>query len=436
MARSLNEAKGFSVIELMIVMVISTVVLASTFTLMGGTMRSASTNYELTTASQEFRISQEMLNRDFISLADGLVGVSAVWIPTDFATKYLTVRPASEIDPGSTGFVSATSTISDNDVPAGTTIDNNGTTENLLPGSDRVTIMTNDNTFAPVEVPWGSYSFSENKIWINPSRINDFKVGEFYCFVAGGTAIFAVVTSVNTGNNTVVFDAGDTFGINRLGVTGTVAIGTSYGMVPAVLKRIQMITYFLDDKNRLIRRVWGVNDKPFIENVVAEHVHSLQFKYTMDPGTTGVVLGAPIDQINIDQGNSLRMVTFSTSVESVNNITNGQKQHIEGSTTVGVRNVQFLEAPVPRDTTGNTALPYPQPTPYVTPTPTPTPVPTPTPPPTPVPTPTPIPTPPPPGTPTPTPIPTPIPTPPPPTPTPTPTPTPPPPTPTPGNGDN
>jgi len=74
-------------------------------------------------------------------------------------------------------------------------------------------------------------------------------------------------------------------------------------------------------------------------------------------------------------------------VETAYPLQDGKYYKVESTTQIGVRNLQFSEAPVPQDSQGNTDLPNPGPTPNIPPTTSPTPVKTPTPIPTPSPTP-------------------------------------------------
>ena len=144
--------------------------------------------------------------------------------------------------------------------------------------------------------------------------------------------------------------------------------------------RVQIIQYFVDTEGRLIRRVFGLKDAGHSDAVIAENLTDLQFRYILQPTTTGTnIYDQPISQVGMDERNLVRLVEPSISVETTKQLQDGQTYQVEGTTQIGIRNLQFLEAAVPKDWEGNTALPYTPPIPYVTPTPTPTPSPTPTP---------------------------------------------------------
>src|ERR1044072_3576959 len=117
-SRKQNSA-GFSMIELIIVMVLTLIIMAAVFTLLKGTVTTANNNYEMTGAQQGLRISQEYLARDILTVGDGVKGIGLIWLPTRFVTDYLSARTASALDPSNTGFVSVGAIVSDDNVPAG-----------------------------------------------------------------------------------------------------------------------------------------------------------------------------------------------------------------------------------------------------------------------------------------------------------------------------
>ncbi|MBK8809369.1 MAG: prepilin-type N-terminal cleavage/methylation domain-containing protein [Acidobacteria bacterium] len=422
---------GFSMVELIVVMVVTMIVLSGVFTLMRGAITSANANYEMTGATQSMRNAQEYITRDILTAADGLKGTTNIWLSTQFVTKYLTTRTASEIDPSNIGFTNVGSIVTDNNIAAGVVIHDSTPASTLLPNSDRITFLVTDTTFSPVDIPAWWTNYDSGKIWIPGGDVSRFSTGEIYYLSSGGTGSFGTITNVNAPDWSISWGNGDAQGLNRLGWTSPLASATNYGQNPSTLKRVNIVQYFVDAEGRLIRRVFGVKGQAFLDSIVAEHLVTLQFRYVMKPGVDTTILEQPVENVAFDEASLIRTIELSISVRTAYQLQDGDYHQVEGTTKIGVRNIQFLEAAVPRDSQGNTDLPYPGPTPWVTPTPLPTPIPTPTPVPTPTPTPSPTPFP----TTTPTPVPTPTPTATPvPTPTPTPVPTPTP-TPTPGSGE-
>lgn len=416
-------------IELIVTLVLTLIITAAVFTLLRGTITTANNNYEMTGAQQGLRISQEFLARDILTVGDGIKGVGLIWLPTRFVTDYLTVRSAAVLDPSNTGYVSIGAVISDNNVPAGRNVPGSVPATTVKSSTDRITLVTMDRTFSTIDLAPADVSSNTGFITVPPSRFGDFTNGEVYFLTNGAAGTFGTITSLDSGNNRIYWGNGDAYGLNRTGNSGGMN-SVSGGGLPMMLMRVQIIHYFIDANERLVRRVFGVRQNGFIDNVVAEHVETLQFRYVLKPAGTTTILEQPREQINLEDASLVRMIEPSLSIKTAHKLQDNQYEQLVGTTQIGVRNIQFLEAPVPLDSAGNTDLPNPGPTPNITPTPTPVPPPTPTPVPTPVPSPTPIPSPTPTPNPTatpprtPTPVPTRTPTPRPPTPTPVRTPTP------------
>lgn len=414
--------------ELIVVMVIMMVVISAVFALMRGTIIGANANYEVTTASQSLRNAQEYISRDALVVGDGFKSISNIWLPTSFVTNYLTARSAATLDPSNAGFLSVGSVISDDNVAAGKTVLNTTPSTNVLPTTDRITMLSVDPSFSSVPLLAGSANVTNGEITIPGGNTSNYAVGEIYHISGGGNGAFGIITSITGGK--IVWGESDAFGLNHFGATGNIGTATGgNGSAPATLTRVNIIHYFVDASGKLIRRAFGVKGAPFVDSVIAEHVKNLQFRYTLQPDVNGTIYRAPIAQLALTDASMVRMIESAVEIETANELQDGQKSKVDGVTEIGVRNLQFMQAPVPYDAQGNTTLPNPGPTPFMTPLPTPSPTPSPTPVPTATPSPTPSPTPG--GTPvpTPTPIPTPTPTP---TPTPVPTPTP---TPTPSTGE-
>lgn len=401
-----NQA-GFSIVEMIIVMVITLLILAATFSLMRGTISTANTSYETTSATQNLRNSHEFLTRDILVVGDGLRGVANIWLPTGFVTNYLTVRSAAKIDPLNTGFVDIGAVITDDQVPADTKVPGSNPATTVLPNTDRLTLLATDPGFDPIDLPVNSTNLNTGKIKIPADRLGDFTVGEIYYITSGGTGAFGVITSI-VGDG-IFWAEGDAFSFNRYGVTGPLGVGTNRNKSAAVMMRVQIVNYFVDAEGKLIRRAFGAKGASFMDSVIAEHIRDLQFRYILKPSDDGKIFDPPADQLDLSQATAVRIIEPQVAAETAYALQDGEKHIVDGKTQIGVRNIQFLEAPVPLDKQGNTALPNPGPTPKLTPTPTPTPVKTPTPikSPTPVKSPTPKPTPTPVKTPTPIPTPTP-----------------------------
>lgn len=409
MKKLYKNQTGFSLIELLVVMVVMLIIMAATFSLLRGAIMTANANYEMTTAAQGLRNSQEFLTRDILIVGDGLKGISNIWLPTAFVTDYLTIRTAAELDPTNRGFVSVGSIIADSNIPANVSVKGSNPPTMIKERTDRTTLLAIDPNFASIDIPVNAVNLNTGQINIPAARINDFKVGEIYFVTSGGTGAFGMVTAVDTAANQIFWAEGDSLGLNRFGSTGPLGVGTNKGNNSASLKRLNLIQYYVDVDGKLFRRVFGVQNAGFIDSVIAEHLINFQVKYTLKPSTEGSIFEQPSRILKPDDASLVRMIEPSVAVETAYPLQSGQKEQVDGLTAIGVRNLQFLEAPVPMDRHGNTKLSNPGPTPNVTPVPTPpTPTPTATPKPTATPTPKPTATPVPTVKPTPTATPTPI----------------------------
>lgn len=405
--RNNKQEAGFSLMELMVVMVIMLIVLSATFTLLRGSITTATTNFEMTTAQQNLRNSQEFLTRDVLTVGDGLFGVANIWLPTKFVEQYLISEKNKNTTLPDSGYITVGAVISDNDLDEGVNVKQSEPATTVLNRTDRITMMAMDENFPSIDLPVGATDANTGRINIPASRLSDFTVGEIYFISNGATGVFGAVTRIDTGTNQIFWEENDKLQLNRLGQTGNLATGTRYDKDPATLLRIGIKHYYVDAEGKLMRRVFGVKGADFIDSVIAEHIINLQFRYVLSPSDEGKIFAQPRDEIDLSEAPLVRVIETSLGSETAYPLQDGYKHQIEGTTNVGVRNIQFLQAPVPRDSQGNTQLLNPQPTPVVTPTPTPDPSSAPTPIPTPSPTPTPTPMPTPEQTPTSTPMPTP-----------------------------
>lgn len=348
-----NGNQGFSLIELLIVMVIMLVIITATFALMRGSIMTANANYEMTTAAQGLRNSQEFLTRDILVVGDGLKGISNIWLPTIFVKDYLTIRTTAQIDPTNRGFVSIGAIVADSKLPAGVNVKNSNPATQIKQGTDRTTMLTVDPGFGSIDIPVGTVNLNTGQINIPSVRINDFKVGEVYFVSSGGTGAFGAVTSVDTSGNRIFWAEGDALGLNRFGDGGPLGAATNQGKSSASLKRFSIVQYYVDADGKLMRRVFGVQNAGFIDSVIAEHLVDFRINYTLNPSVNGQILQQPGQVLALDEAALVRLIEPTISVETAYPLQNGIKEQVNGVISIAVRNLQFLEAPVPIDAAGN-----------------------------------------------------------------------------------
>lgn len=348
-----NKQLGFSLIELLIVMVIMLIVMAATFSLMRGSITTANANYEVTTAAQELRNSQEFLTRDILVVGDGLKGISNILLPTPFVKDYLTIRTTSQLDPSDTGYVSIGSIVADTNIPANVTVKNSNPAIKIKERTDRTTMMSVDPNFGSIDIPVGAVNLNSGQINIPTARINDFKVGEVYFVVSGGNGAFGTVTTVDTAANQILWAEGDSLGLNRFGNNGPLGSATNQGKSSASLRRVNIIQYYVDVDGKLMRRAFGVQNAGFIDSVIAEHLIDFRINYVLKPSTDGKILEQPSRVLELNNASLVQIIKSAIAVETAYPLQDGQKSQVNGLISVGVRNLQFSEALVPKDAAGN-----------------------------------------------------------------------------------
>jgi hypothetical protein len=173
---------------------------------------------------------------------------------------------------------------------------------------------------------------------------------------------FGVVTSVNTATNTLIMTNGDVYGLNQTSATAPIYAVAGLALGPsaaASIIRMQIIHYYVNTNNLLIRRVFGVRGGAFVDSVIAEHVTNLQFRYLLNktdpngfvPQPTGLV--APADLLTVRE---IETTLAVETVRAVNVVTNSNsisvgcgasangKQSVCSTTATTVRNLQFRKA--------------------------------------------------------------------------------------------
>jgi hypothetical protein len=336
--------------ELLITLVVMLVVFASIFSLLQGSIVTANANVEMGEAKQSLRNAHEFITRDLVTAGDGLRGIGTVYLPTGFVTQRLTVRSAAVVDPTSSGFVNIGGVVSDDNIPMGTPIIGSSPALNFLGTSDRITFLSVDPTFLPIDVPADKTKINEGKMKIASASVPTLGLGEIYFVSSGTNSTFGVFTRLQVDGN-VYWETGDAYGLNLQGATGDLArvAGTTNPSNPLTLYRMQIIQYFVDQQGKLIRRVYGVKGSGFADSVVAEHMTTLQFNYSLRPnGSSALIYETPTSSIAIGDQGRVRLVTIWSSVDTANPLQDGARHSVDGAVHVGLRNMQFSEAAMPR----------------------------------------------------------------------------------------
>jgi hypothetical protein len=114
---------------------------------------------------------------------------------------------------------------------------------------------------------------------------------------------------------------------------------------------MKIIHYFVDTNKLLKRRVFGDKGAAFRDTIVAEHVLSVQFVYSLgldsngDPVQPTDVITTPTQQVNISQV----QVTVTVETPHVNQ-SGVRPPPLSSTTTTSLRNMQFRQALQPTAT--------------------------------------------------------------------------------------
>lgn len=357
-----RNQRGFSLIELLISLIVMTIVTTAILAMMKDGIKVSNSTYEMTDAQESLRTAQEFISRDLVVAGDGLRGISVVSLPEIFVRNYLTTTPAP--DSINNGVVNMSILSSDNNVAAGTVVRNRPTTVTVRSTprqTDRITMLEIDRTFNAITLPPNtSINTTGLNVVVSPADVGRFRVGEIYFINSELGATFGTITSI-TGvggtRPTLVFAAGDTFGLNQPVNGGPISNVSAKGTLPTSLLRMQIVHYFIDSNGLLIRRVFGVVGAGFADSVVAEHVTNLSFRYALNlPDANGFTQQPVAQLVDTDRQSAVRSVEVTIATETVHHTVtqniNGQprpaRQELTMTTSTSVRNLQFREATQPQ----------------------------------------------------------------------------------------
>lgn len=363
--RSHNQ-QGFSIIEMMVATTVMLIVTSAVVALLKNSLTIANTTYELTDAQESLRTSQEWINRDLMNAGDGLKSMTYIPVNETFIRAYLTRTPIADATIPSLAINLGILT-TDNNLPTGITtpapLPPGGPSPaptpppiQLLAGTDRQTILEIDPDLASNPQVFPTSISSTGELITLPAStttadMGRFTLGDIYFLTSSRGGTFASITAINPTAKTLTFAAGDTLGLNSpLEVNNRIKDISASGTLPTTLQRMRIIHYFVDANGLLRRRVFGERGAPFRDNIIAEHVRSVQFVYSLGLDTGGnpvqptSLLTTPQQQVNISQ------VEVTVTVETPHALENGSRPLLSTTTSTSLRNMQFRQALQPMPT--------------------------------------------------------------------------------------
>ncbi len=352
---------GFSLIELMVVMIVMSIIMVAVFMLMKSSMNVSNATYELTDTRENLRIAHEYINRDIVNAGYELNDYNKIIVPRTFVTNYLAKNITPTSDPENTfgiDYVNLGLVWSDAD-PGTVTVADTTPTTTVLDNTDRITILRLDSTFSPIQLVAGKITGSGATISMPSTSAAPLKVGEIYYFTSGtcqaltvACSAFGRITAISTasGTSTISFSAANSYGLNVANSTGPINVvgkGVSGISTQTVNMRRAFIThYYVNSKNELMKREFGVAGSGFTENLVAEHITGLSFRYIFGGNNTGTVQQPKTQLTSWADQDSVRQIEIKITGETTHaiNFQKGKKGLETMTSITSARNLQFRRA--------------------------------------------------------------------------------------------
>lgn len=288
MQASHADRRGFSLVELLVSMAVSSMVMAGVFTVMTSTQQANNTVKQVTTMNNNLRVAMDLIVRDLIQAGQGLPAGMVVTIPS--GASALPIPRPGPIGENYT-FDDTLSTISAITVgrELGPVINGEAT--------DMITILAADNAFDEVTLT----AISTVSMTVsNAATISDspdvdgdnLRVGDLLLFEKGSVSSLRYVTGVN--GQVVEFGQGDPMNLNQTGATdGTMAQYLAAapaevlngGVLPSRVTRLRMISYYLEttnDSQRDLRLIRRINNNP--PTTVAFFIEGFTITYDLIDG--------------------------------------------------------------------------------------------------------------------------------------------------------
>jgi prepilin-type N-terminal cleavage/methylation domain-containing protein len=323
------DARGFSLVELLMAMAITLIVMGATMTALGDAWKATDSANLITGLNTGLRVAMDVIVRDLLQVGQGLPTGRVITIPS--GTGATPVRLPGP--PGTTYTLPITTTELSAVIPGpgrGPVVNGRAT--------DMITTIAADSSFE--ERVLTALTNSTMTVALNRAAItgppavqairkganisdglgdDDVEPGDLIMLSRGSFSALVQVTGVS--GQVITFAAGDSLNLNQtaaadgtvreyrdLDDTATVqneAIDPATGVLQSVATRIRMITYYIDDltspgRPRLVRRMNNGHPTTFNNNLgtaVAFDVENLQITYDL---ADGVVNPANIRMTAVD----------------------------------------------------------------------------------------------------------------------------------------
>lgn len=289
-----GDERGFTLVELLITIAITTIVLGGALTALRDATRAAETATMVSNLNATMRTSMDLIVRDMLQVGQGLPAGRVIQLPSGAGSSAIRLPgPPNNalVLPGATELTAFTPG------PGLGPVLNGVATDTL------VTIQA-DSAFDQVKLvalpAHGQGMVVDPVVNIHDGGADDLHPGDLIMLSKGSLSTLAQVTAAN--GQSVQLDAGDSLNLNQpAAAQGSVKwlrdqAPVDYGPsgVLSTATRIRMVSYYVDNvtdprRPRLVRRINNGHPTTFdntLGTVVAFDVESLQFTYDLADGVT------------------------------------------------------------------------------------------------------------------------------------------------------
>lgn len=344
-----NSEKGFTLLELIIVMIIFLIVTAAIYGLLRVAQQSRSTVNEQVQLTRSVRVALNLIGRDTYNAGFAYPLRNTVILPNNRISPLLGIPDDSEPTRDTVPPVIAGNNITLN-------------TFNPLPNirTDQVTLLFKDSTFNLVGVVPErrvSQPLNINAATTTTTGIDEIvplsgsnaacRINDIYLITGNTGSALGLATNLIDAN-IVQFANLDVLGFNQTGAGGSLRSIT----LPASMQRVRMVTYFVTADGILTRREFA-NVPPVVPRVASVDeplvygVENFQIQYILNNGAITDNPSAGADQVlgteDDNQANlaNVRQIRFTINIRSTELNTAGQPYRITMTSTYSTRNLGY-----------------------------------------------------------------------------------------------
>jgi Tfp pilus assembly protein PilW len=292
-----NSEAGFSLMELLVSVTVTTVIMGTTLTALNHAMRANDTAVLVTGMNNNLRVAMDLIVRDLLQAGQGLPAGRVIQLPSGANSAQIRMP-----GPPGTSFLSP---LGSTELPAVVTGPGMGPVVNGV-ASDMITFLAADGSFDQVRLTAlaanGSSMTVEPGVDISNGGPDDIEAGQLIMLTKGSSSCLMQVTSVD-GNQTVYFANNDSLLLNqRTASEGSIGAMLAEAppdvpsptYLPTTATRIRMISYYLDvtttpGRVRLVRRMNNGHATTFNNNlgtVVGFDLENMSITYDLVDGVT------------------------------------------------------------------------------------------------------------------------------------------------------